>query len=383
MTDIHEMPFFHGRIAIQQRVFPAYRAPFFERLAASSQRGLSLFAGQALPQEEIAAGASLNTARFFPARNLNFFPIKSSLYHCWQAEIVKWLEEWQPDVLIVEASPRCTSTRLAVRWMHRRSRPVVGWGLGAPPYLQSNWPASLLNRLRKWERGSLLASLNGIIAYSRKGAEEYLAAGFPDRKVFVAHNAVTPRPAGPPPVRPESFDPCPTVLFVGRLQARKRIDLLIEACAALSEPLQPRLWIAGSGPALPSLEEIARRKYPKTRFFGHQKGSALEELFNQADLFVLPGTGGLAVQQAMAHALPVLAAEGDGTLDDLIRPQNGLRLPPGDLRALIQALQACLSDPSRLRKMGRESFRIVQEEINLEEMTASFITALSQITQFD
>ena len=42
--------------------------------------------------------------------------------------------------------------------------------------------------------------------------------------------------------------------------------------------------------------------------------------FAGADLFVLPGTGGLAVQEAMSYALPVIVAKGDGTQEDLVRP---------------------------------------------------------------
>jgi glycosyltransferase involved in cell wall biosynthesis len=78
----------------------------------------------------------------------------------------------------------------------------------------------------------------------------------------------------------------------------------------------------------------------------------------------------------MAHGLPVMVAQGDGTQDDLVRPENGWQLPPGDLGALTAALHAALSDLPRLRDMGAESYRIVAEEINLEAMVAAFVEAL-------
>ena len=99
----------------------------------------------------------------------------------------------------------------------------------------------------------------------------------------------------------------------------------------------------------------------------------------QADLFVLPGTGGLAVQQAMSFGLPVIVAEGDGTQDDLVRPGNGWRIPANDLQSLTTALQDALADASRLRKMGAESYRIVAEEANLERMVQVFIEALVSV----
>ena len=55
-------------------------------------------------------------------------------------------------------------------------------------------------------------------------------------------------------------------------------------------------------------------------------------------------------------------------------------MPPGDLPALIQALEQALSDPAGLRQKGAESFRIVSEEANLEAMVEVFVEALLAIT---
>jgi len=136
------------------------------------------------------------------------------------------------------------------------------------------------------------------------------------------------------------------------------------------------LWIVGDGPARKEIEDLAERIYPEAEFTGARYGEELEEAFKAADLFVLPGTGGLAIQQAMSFGLPVVVAEGDGTQDDLVRPGNGWRVPPGDLPALENALRNALSDPIRLREMGRESYRIVVEDANLERMVKVFLEAL-------
>jgi glycosyltransferase involved in cell wall biosynthesis len=103
----------------------------------------------------------------------------------------------------------------------------------------------------------------------------------------------------------------------------------------------------------------------------------LNPYFAAADLFVLPGTGGLAVQQAMSHGLPVIVAKGDGTQDDLVRAENGWQIPPEDYGALVGIMREALADVSRLRKMGAESFRIVSQEINLEKMVEAFVGALN------
>jgi glycosyltransferase involved in cell wall biosynthesis len=330
-----------------------------------------VFAGQPRPDESILSADRLQTAQLFPARNLHLGSLASPYYLCWQAGILNWLSAWQPDALIVEANPRNPATRLAVRWMHARRRRVIGWGLGAPPI------SGPLSHVRRWERLSLLRSLDAVVAYSRFGAEEYQSLGIPPERVFVAPNAVTPRPSSPPPERAPQYDRPPRVLFVGRLQARKRIDNLLRACAALPGHLQPALWIVGDGPARREFQEFAAQVYPQAEFLGARHGAELGSIYAQADLFILPGTGGLAVQEAMAYGLPVIVAQGDGTQGDLVRPGNGWQIPPDDLESLTAALHQALSDAGRLRLMGKESYRIVAEEVNTDAMVAVFLRVLN------
>ena len=365
---------FPGRLAIQQRVLPRYRAPFFEALAQACAGGLSVFAGQPLPDEQIAPVETLDHARLFPARNRHYFNPGSPFYQCWQEGIVVWLERWQPDALIVEANPRYPNTRRAVSWMHAHKKPVLGWGLGAPRL------NGLLGGLRSGTRRRFLSMLDGMIAYSQRGALEYQALGFDKERVFVAPNAAAAKPAHPNPVRPETFGERPVVLFVGWLQRRKRLDLLLQACASLPRAQQPRLQIVGEGPAQAELQALAGRVYPEAEFPGAKYGEELECYFRDADLFVLPGTGGLAVQQAMAFGLPVIVAQGDGTQEDLVRPENGWRIPADDPAALQTALREALADPGQLRRMGAESYRIVAQEVNLEAMVGAFVRALNHIT---
>lgn len=357
---------FSGRLAVQQRVLPLYRVPFFDLLAAACDGGMSLFTGLPRPNEGIAIASGLSTARYRLGRNLHFS--SGPLYLCYQRGLIDWLAEWTPDVLVVEANPRYLSTPAAVRWMHRRNRVVLGWGLGSP---------TVRGYLRQ-RRAAFISQFDAMIAYSQRGAEEYAALGFPRAKIFVAHNSVATPPSFPLPPRPSTFDFRPNILFVGRLQARKRVDSLLRACARLGS--NPRLVIVGDGPERDGLVSLARQIYPAAEFVGAKHGAELVPYFAEADLFVLPGTGGLAVQEAMSYGLPVIVARGDGTQDDLVRSENGWQIAPDDFEALLTTMKDALSDAARLRRMGRESYRIVREEINIEKMVETFVRALHALT---
>ena len=154
--------------------------------------------------------------------------------------------------------------------------------------------------------------------------------------------------------------------------------MLLRACARLDA--KPRLVIVGDGPERASLEGLAKKIYPSAEFIGARHGTELKPYFTEADLFVLPGTGGLAVQEAMSYGLPVIVAQGDGTQDDLVRRTNGWQIPPDDFEALLSTMKDALSDVARLRRMGEEAYRIVKEEINIEKMVETFVRALNSLT---
>ncbi len=165
---------------------------------------------------------------------------------------------------------------------------------------------------------------------------------------------------------------------MGRLQERKKVDNLILACEMLPQSQQPRLVIIGDGPARADLERLARLHYPATEFTGGVHGDDLAPWYAAADLFVLPGTGGLALQQAMAYGLPVVAGVGDGTQADLVRPTNGWQLADDTPAALAGVLGEALSDIGHLRELGEASYRIVRDEINIERMVEVFLAAIEQ-----
>jgi glycosyltransferase involved in cell wall biosynthesis len=353
-----------GRVGLQQRVLPVYRAEFFDRLAARIPEGLSVFAGEPRRGEALVSASTLTIAQWHRAHNRHL--LAGPLYVCHQADLRAWLERWDPAALILEANPRYPANWSAASWMRANGGRVLGWGLGAPG-------GSIIGRILAW---AFLRRLDGVIAYSRRGARQYASAGIAADRLWVAPNAVVGRP-GDIPRREARREGKPRLIFVGRLQVRKRLDTLLAAGTRLKPA--PEIWIVGEGPDRSRLEALASDRGVSARFYGDVRGTDLDHLLDEADLFVLPGTGGLAVQQAMARGLPVIVAEGDGTQEDMVTKDNGWQVRPGDVESLTATLRVALARPDRLIEMGRASHRLAAERFNLDAMVDVFVSALNGV----
>lgn len=354
-------PRFNGHLVIQQRVLPRYRVPFFERLAADCAR-LTVMAGMPRPQEAIVPAQALDRADWLHLKNRHI--AGGAFYLLAQPDLIPSLESLSPNVLVLEANPRYLTNWRAQTWAKAAGIPVLGWGLGAEA---AGWATSAMWRL-------FLRGFDGMIAYSSRGTRAYQRFGVPADRVVLALNAAGPPPRAPASPRTGSVGRL-RVLYVGRLQRRKRIDTLLQACSTMAGTTA--VTIVGDGPERAALESLASTVLPEAHFTGHLEGPRLEEAFSDADLFVLPGTGGLAVQQAMAHGLAVVVGEGDGTSDDLVRPENGWRTSPGDAQHLAEIIKQAAGDRGRLAAMGAASYRIVSEEVNLDTMAQAFVKAIT------
>ncbi|GAB4445338.1 MAG: glycosyltransferase family 1 protein [Chloroflexi bacterium OHK40] len=149
------------------------------------------------------------------------------------------------------------------------------------------------------------------------------------------------------------------LLYVGRIAAEKRVDLLPDALRGLPDA---RLVLVGDGPYRAELER--RCAGLPVHFTGYLKGQALATAYASADAFVFPSdtdTFGQVIQEAMASGLPVVGARSGGTLDLVHEGRNGRHFAPGvasDLRARLDEL---LVDPVLRRAMGRAGRELAEQ----------------------
>ena len=134
--------------------------------------------------------------------------------------------------------------------------------------------------------------------------------------------------------------------FLGRIVMEKGLDVF----AAVHDELNRRgiahkVLVIGEGPARPSFEKAL----PAGIFVGHQEGPDLARALASADLFLNPSiteTFGNVTLEAMACALPVVAAAATGA-NSLVRDgETGTLAEPGDICALADAVAAYAADPA-------------------------------------
>ncbi len=156
----------------------------------------------------------------------------------------------------------------------------------------------------------------------------------------------------------------PRFLYVGRLDAEKRIDQIIRAFAKAHSTGDMQLVIAGRGVQSDSLKELAAslgiEKY--VRFLGYISDEDLSTVYKTADCFVIASTAELqsiVTMEAMATGLPVIGAQAIALPELVHNGENGFLFSPGDEEALAKAMLTMASDAVLREKMGKESLRII------------------------
>ena len=158
------------------------------------------------------------------------------------------------------------------------------------------------------------------------------------------------------------------LLYVGRLAPEKSIMRLK---AAVSAATNTCLAIVGKGPIQRDLErEFAGTP---THFTGLLAGDDLAAAYASADLFVFPSTTetlGMAMIEALASGLPVVAARSGAAHEVVSEGENGLLYEPDSDRDLVAAVHRVLEDEA-LRGTFSQAARVAAEERDWEAATAT------------
>lgn len=365
------------KVAVFQRIIPHFRIPVFTELTSRETLETTIYYGKGT-----AHGGFRNAKDFsglVPKRlctvSIDFSFRNSDYQFVYHPSAIYHLIHDKYNVVVSEGATNLFNNLFLFTACRLSRKGFIWWG---PGVLHAK--KSLIHRVFAPLEHYFIRHADACIAYSSAAGEFFSAvSGQPD-KVFVAQNSIDDRKIrdgmeryrdSVPKLRESlGLDNYRVILYTGTVIKRKRIDLLISSFARLvSNHPKTALLIMGVGDERTSLMEMVRgRKIPNITFLG----SIWEEApayFMLADLFVLPSHGGLAINEAMAYGLPVIAADADGTSRDLVMDGiTGFMIPEGDEVKLEETIELALSDDNHLKQMGQNAYELIEKSVNLKNM---------------
>jgi glycosyltransferase involved in cell wall biosynthesis len=174
----------------------------------------------------------------------------------------------------------------------------------------------------------------------------------------------------------------PVVALIGRLVPAKAPSVFLEAVAQASAAVPDlRALIIGDGPLRASLEERARELGLGARVVFAGLRRDVPELLAGIDVLAFSSEReglSIAMLEAMAAGVPVVATRVGGTPELIESGASGILVPPGQARALADALAALLTTPALAESMSRAALERVRTRFSLRHMVESYEALYSE-----
>lgn len=167
----------------------------------------------------------------------------------------------------------------------------------------------------------------------------------------------------------------PLILYLGRVDKDKSIDVLIKAASKVLEKINAHFVIAGSGDEIENIIRLTEDLGIRNCFtflgrLDHDSDDFLE-VYKSSALFAIPSTietQSLVTLEAMSCGLPVVAADANA-LPELVKSNlNGYLFKPDDYKQMAKYMIAILSNQRNARKFGHNSIHIASNH----EMSKAF-----------
>jgi glycosyltransferase involved in cell wall biosynthesis len=283
------------------------------------------------------------------------------------------LSRARPDCIVTwEYGP---ATLRVLGWARRHRVPVLVFSELTP------WSDDALSGLRRRVHRLLAPRVAGFIVASSQGAERVRALGAPAGSVEVALQSADLASLGPAsgaeggPVR---------ILSMGRLVPDKNLTGLIAAFAAAGfEDGEAELVIRGAGPLEPELRAQAARTGAPVRIPGPAAPGELDSVYAEAHALALVSTYepfGVALREAAAAGLPIIASERAGGVGDVaVAEENALVVNPEDVGQITEALRRIVREPELRDRLAAGS-RAVTERHPLEADVEAWERSVLRVT---
>ncbi|HEX7119991.1 MAG TPA: glycosyltransferase family 4 protein [Longimicrobiales bacterium] len=194
---------------------------------------------------------------------------------------------------------------------------------------------------RTWTR-----MVDVFVAPTEFARRKFVDGGLPGERIRVKPNFVDPDPG-------TGGHGGGYALFAGRLSHEKGVETLVDAWARLGDAAPP-LKVVGAGPLAPAL---AARAGPRVELLGWRPRDEVLALMKDAAVLVFPSncyeSFGLALAEAFATGLPVIASRLGAMAELVEHERTGLHFAPGDAADLATQVARAFGDPPALSAMGR------------------------------
>lgn len=172
-------------------------------------------------------------------------------------------------------------------------------------------------------------------------------------------------------------DPGPVVTMTARLDAIKDHDTLLNAFQrVVRQRPSSKLWLVGDGKRRGELERqvSALGISDAVCFWGARR--QVSDLLGQTDVFAFSTTGsegfGIAIAEAMAVGLPIVATDVPACREVLADGRCGLLVPPRDPTALATAILELIANPQRGRALGQAGAEYARQNYDIRRVAAEY-----------
>jgi glycosyltransferase involved in cell wall biosynthesis len=212
------------------------------------------------------------------------------------------------------------------------------------------------------DAGRILRKMDALTTPTRRAAELLESAAGVTGVLAISCGIDASRFANDTPTNNKN----PRFLFLGRLDDEKRIHILLQAVAKLTEHPNVIVELVGDGGERENLSRLATDLGIADRviFTGHISDQDLPAAYERCTAFVMPSIAELqsiATMEAMASGRPVIAADAMALPHLVHDGDNGYLFPPDDSDALADRLRLILNaDQQELNRLSENSLHLIQ-----------------------